>query len=161
MRTLIVYASKSGYAKECAQRIAQGLEGDVEIADIKKDAARKNLADYGMILAGGSVRAGHVSGSLRKFLEANKEVLLQKRLELFLCGTDPDNLETQFETHYPKELLDSAIAKEWFGGKIVFAEQNAIMRFMLKRILKGEQDVHVEKPEAVQAFITACSTASE
>jgi hypothetical protein len=34
------------------------------------------------------------------------------------------------------------MAKRWFGGRIVFAEQNLVLRFMLKKILKGGEDVH-------------------
>lgn len=153
MRTLILYASKNGYARECAQQIAQSIAGDVELLDIKNRRKIGDLGSFDQVVAGGSVRAGHVSSPLRAFLRERSSVLLEKRLGLFLCGTDPDNIDLQFATHYPKELVEHALAKRWFGGRIVFAEQNAIMRFMLKRILKGEEDVHKEQPEAIKAFI--------
>lgn len=158
MHTLVVYGSKNGYARECAQKVAQSLTGETELVDIRNRSKLRDLSRFDQVLAGGSVRAGRLNGSLRKFLESHREELMQKRLGLFLCSTTADNIETQFETYFPNELLHSAIAKSWFGGRIVFAQQNPIMRMMLKKILKGESDVHLEQPEAITAFVTACSS---
>jgi menaquinone-dependent protoporphyrinogen oxidase len=159
MRSLLLYASKKGYARECAQRIARGLAGDVETFAIKDRRKIGDLGRFDQVIAGGSIRAGHISGALRTFLADHESLLLEKRLGLFLCGTDPDNIEQQFATHYPKELIAHAMAKRWFGGRIVFAEQNLVLRFMLKKILKGGEDVHKEQPEAVEAFIADLASA--
>jgi hypothetical protein len=64
-----------------------------------------------------------------------------------------EHQEKQFSDNYPQSLLDVAVAKGWFGGRIVFAEQSAPMRFMLKKILKGAEDVHEERIEAVGDFL--------
>jgi menaquinone-dependent protoporphyrinogen oxidase len=129
------------------------LAGDVETFAIEERHKIGDLGRFDQVIAGGSIRAGRLSGALRKFLGTHGKELLGKRLGLFLCGTDPDNIDQQFATHYPKELIEHAIAKRWFGGRIVFAEQNLVFRFMLKKILKGEEDVHKEQPEAVKAFV--------
>ena len=155
MKTLIVYASKSGYSRECALRIASGLAEGADVADVKIDAFRKDLSLYDTVILGGGIRAGRISGNLRRYCTKNKTRLANKRIGLFLCGTDPDNRGKVFDANFPTELLDKATEKGWFGGRIVFSEQKGIMRFILKKIVKGEHDVHAEQPKAVEDFIAA------
>jgi menaquinone-dependent protoporphyrinogen oxidase len=81
--------------------------------------------------------------------------LEQKRVGLFICGTDPENHEKAFTMNYPAELLDCAVVKTWLGGRILFADQKGITRFVLKKMLKGDTDVHAEQPEALKAFVTS------
>ncbi len=158
MKTAIIYSSHQGYAHACAQEIAEGLatEGNrTELVDVKKGAERLPIDAYDTIILGGGIHAGRLSGALRKFCVKHEGQLSTKRLGLFICSTDKDNHEKQFVDNFPQSLLDAAVAKGWFGGRIVFAEQKGIMRIILKKILKGEHDVFEEHPEAVKAFITA------
>lgn len=156
MKAVILYSSHQGYALECAKQIAVGLEADgneTRTVEIKREAKGLELADYDTVIVGGGIHAGHLSGALRKFCSQNEALLRTKRLGLFICGTDKDNQEKQFVDNFPQSLLDVAVAKGWFGGKIIFAEQKGIMRFVLKKMLKGENDVHEERPEAVKTFL--------
>lgn len=156
MKIAIIYSSHQGYALECARQLAEGFgaEGNQpELAEVKREAKRLDMADYDTIVIGGGIHAGHLSGALRRFCSKHEAVLRTKRLGLFVCGTDKDNQEKQFSDNFPQSLLDVAVAKGWFGGRIVFAEQKGVMRFILKKILKGERDVYEERPEAVKSFM--------
>jgi menaquinone-dependent protoporphyrinogen oxidase len=156
MKIAIIYSSHQGYALECARQISEGLSVDgnqADLIEVKKEAKKLDLANYDTVVIGGGIHAGHLSGALRRFCSKYEALLRTKRLGLFVCGTDKDNQEKQFVDNFPQSLLDVAVTKGWFGGRIVFAEQKGIMRFMLKKILKGERDVHEEKPEAVKTFM--------
>jgi len=157
MKIAIIYSSHQGYALECAKKIADGLGSDgkqAELADVRREAKKLKLDDFDTIIIGGGIHAGHLSSALRKFCSKHEALLSTKRLGLFICSTDKDNYEKQFTDNFPRSLLEAAIAKGWFGGRIVFAEQKGLMRIILKKILKGEHDVYEERPEAVKAFMT-------
>ncbi len=156
MKVAIIYSSHQGYARVCAEEIAGGLatEGNqTELVDLRKGTKKLSIDAYDTIIIGGGIHAGHLSGALRKFCSRHEAQLRTKRLGLFICSTDKDNYEKQFVDNFPQSLLDAAVAKGWFGGRIVFAEQKGIMRLILKKILKGEHDVFEEHPEAVKAFM--------
>ena len=155
MKTLVVYASKGGYSRECAQKIAAGLTDGADVVDAKKDAFKTDIASYDTVILGGGILAGRLPGALRRYCLKNASALEQKRVGLFICGTDPENHEKVFAANYPGGLLDCAVVKTWLGGRILFADQKGIMRFVLKKMLKGENDVHMEQPEALKAFVTA------
>lgn len=162
MKTVVIFASKNGYTRECAQQVARGLGSkghEVQIADIRKDAKSIDLDSFGTVVIGGGVHAGSISGALRRYCAKHEAQLKTKRLGLFVCGTDVEHQEKQISDSFPQSLFDVAVAKGWFGGRIIFEEQKGIMRFMLKKILKGEKDVHEERPEAVETFISALSQA--
>ena len=157
MKSIVMYSSKNGYALECAQQIVEGIrkEGDeAELAEIGKETKKINLADYETVIIGGGIHAGHLSGSLRRYCMKHEGELRSKRLGLFVCGTDKEHQEKQFTDNFPQSLLDVAVTKGWFGGRIIFAQQKGVMRFVLKKLLKGEHDVHDERPEAVTSFVS-------
>jgi len=155
MKTLVVYASKGGYSRECAQKIAAGLVDGADVVDVKKKAGKTDIAPYDTVILGGGILAGRLPGALRRFCMKNVSALEQKRVGLFICGTDPENHEKVFAANYPAGLMDCAVVKTWLGGRILFADQKGIMRFVLKKMLKGENDVHAEQPEALKAFVTS------
>jgi len=157
MKIAIIYSSHQGYARECAKKIADDLDMEgkqAEVVDVRREAKKLRLDEYDTIIIGGGIHIGHLSSALRKYCSKHEELLCTKRLGLFICSTDKDNYEKQFTDNFPQPLLDAAIAKGWFGGRIVFAKQKGLMRIILKKILKGDDDVYEERPEAVKAFMT-------
>lgn len=114
MKTLIVYTSTYGYAEECARSLAAKLSGQVEISDAEKSAPPPEA--YNAVILGGSVYMGRIQKKLREYMDANLPALKQKKIGLFLCCGLPENLEQSFSLNFPKELLDTAVARECFGG---------------------------------------------
>lgn len=114
MKTLILYGSTYGYAAQCAGELAAKM-GGAEAMDIGKGAPA-SLDEYDAVILGGSIYMGQVQKKLKEYLEANKSQLIAKKLGLFLCCGLPENLEQNFAANFPKELLDAAVAREYFGG---------------------------------------------
>lgn len=155
MKTLVVYASKNGYSRECAQQIANNL-GDGSIAvDCKKEVKKIGLADYEAVILGGGIQVGKTPGYLRRFGEKNTSALMGKKIGLFLCctETDPAGHQKYFENNFPVELVKQAQVKGWFGGRIIFTEHNVVTRAILKKILGNGDDFRGERPQSVLAFI--------
>jgi menaquinone-dependent protoporphyrinogen oxidase len=155
MKTLVMYASKNGYSRECAQQIASNL-GDGSVAvDCKKEAKKTNLADFGAVVLGGGIHVGKLPGYLSRYCAKNTTDLMGKKIGLFLCctETDPAGHQKYFDSNFPAELVKQAQLKGWFGGRIIFAEHNVVTRAILKKIQGTGDDFRGERPESVRAFI--------
>jgi menaquinone-dependent protoporphyrinogen oxidase len=60
---------------------------------------------------------------------------------LFICGTsEGDTAKQQVESSFPQGLLNAALAKESFGGKIQFSKMNFMEKKIIKVVAKVESD---------------------
>lgn len=155
MKTLVVYASKNGYSRECANQIANSLgDGSISV-DCKKEVKKVDLGDFKAVVLGGGIQMGKTPGYLRRYATKNAATLQGKKIGLFLCctETDPVGHQKYFENNFPAELVKQAQVKGWFGGRIIFAEHNVVTRAILKKILGNGNDFKGERPQSVLAFI--------
>jgi flavodoxin len=88
-KCVVVYESKYGTTKKYAEWIAEDLGADIFP---RKDASADDLAGYDVIIYGGGLYAGGVSGL--PFITKNYEKIKDKRILLFTCGLgDPTVFE--------------------------------------------------------------------
>ena len=115
MKTLILYASTDGYAENCAKSLATELGGQTDIVNIGK-AEPSSLAGHDAVILGSSIYMGQINKKLKEYMDSHIAELRAKRLGLFLCSGLPENLEQNYSQNFPQELLDAAIARQYFGG---------------------------------------------
>src|SRR5665648_937266 len=84
MKTLIIYASTYGYTKECVEKLKELIDGEVIITDIKKDDVPSS-DEFDNIIIGGSIYMGQIHKKLKEYCTANLNLLLNKKIALFLC----------------------------------------------------------------------------
>lgn len=85
-RTVVVYRSKTGFAKKYAEWLAEDLSADLfEVSRVNAAALR----DYDTIIYGGSLYATGIIGV--DFLKKNFAQLTGKKLVVFACGASPAN----------------------------------------------------------------------
>ena len=154
MSILIIYESKGGYTRECALSLEKYLAGTGRAVEVKA-AGKENLAGYDRIVIGSAVYAGRTPGAIRRFVKRNRGDLLQRPLSLFICGTAEEYKDTYYEKNYPEELLSHADHRGWFGGHIMLEEHRGIKKMILSSILKGEKELHRERPDAIEPFARA------
>lgn len=85
MKTVVIYKSISGFTKKYAQLIADEIKADLfSISDFDF----KRLADYDLIIYGGSLQAVGIIGlkTLKKHLSQNAN----KHIIVFAVGASPD-----------------------------------------------------------------------
>lgn len=120
MKTIVVYQSSTGFTKKYAQWISEELSCD--LADYE-DASKK-IGDYDVIIYGGGIMAGKVSG----FGKLKKNPLLSgKKLVLFATGATNrnaseiinnirnNNLSPQEQESIPFYFFESGINYETMG----------------------------------------------
>lgn len=145
MSTCIVYATKYGFTKTCAEILAKKLDGETDIYDLSNH--QPDLSKYDKVIIGGSIYAGKIRKPAMKFCTDHMDTLKDKKLGLFICGmSDGEDAQKQLESSFPKELLSVAIAKESFGGDCNFDKMNFIERFIMKKITgSGQNQVRISE----------------
>jgi menaquinone-dependent protoporphyrinogen oxidase len=156
MKTLILYATKHGAAREIAQRIAKNLEGAV-IHDLKQGGVPA-ISQFDCVIIGSSVYAGSIHKEAKTFLSQNADGLLGKRLGLFLCGMDESSETSVFEKNFLPAILQAAKAAHFLGG--VFDPQKAgvMGRLIMKAVTKQTAYLNTISDEKIKQFMEAMKT---
>ncbi len=147
MKTLIVYGTTYGYAKECAVRLKALLPGDVEVADAV-GAAKLSIPAYDQVIIGGSVYMGKVQKPVRNFCIQHEAVLAEKKLGLFLCCGLPEDFDRNLSAAFPEVLVKNAVSTECFGGRMAPSQMSFIHRTVVQLMAKNQKG----NTAAVQEF---------
>lgn len=119
MRTMILYATKSGAARRCAELVAQELP-DSSLHDLADGEPDIDQADT--VIIGSGIRMRHLHPSARRFLAAHLEALLQKNIAIYLCGHYPDTHRRVIAKDLPAPLAQHALCIASLGGTPPFEE---------------------------------------
>lgn len=136
MRTLIIYGSNHGCAKKCAELLEGKLKGEVDIVDIRKDVTL-DLNIYDKIIIGGSIYMGKIQKEITEVCENYYGNLKDKKVGLYVCCMNEENIEAQIKDNFPEELLLGAVTQGYFGGAFNFKDMNFIERFIIRKVAKS------------------------
>ena len=158
MKTLIVYGSTYGFAKECARKLAKKLEGEVVAVNAVVEEI-PSIKDFDNVIIGGSIYMGQIQKPVKEFCTANTAELSDKRLGLFLCCGLPENLEQAFKNSFPEKLLEKAVARECFGGELRVEKMKFIHKVMTNMLLKTAAKEGKEPPKPAPESISRLALA--
>lgn len=140
-KVLIAYATKHGCTEECARILSGKMNADTDLLNLKENK-NIDIRAYDKIIIGGSIYAGRIMKEVKDFCVKNESELKNKKLGLFICGmSEGDTAKQQVEASFPQELVNAALAKESFGGKIIFGKMNFIEKKIIKAVAKVEADM--------------------
>ena len=153
MKTLILYATKHGAARQIAQRIADMMQ-NAEICDLKQDVI-PSLEPYDCVIIGSSIYAGMIRKEAKAFLSLNADKLLGKRLGLFVSGMDGSGEKQYFETNFPQEILQAATAKGFLGGVFDPKKAGVMGRLVMRVVAKQAVYTDAVSEDAIKGFVEA------
>lgn len=148
-KILIVYASKYGSTEKCAYKLANILKL-VEVVNLNS-AYNIDLDDYDTIIIGGNIKMGILSKKVKKFIKENKEKLLTKNTAYFMCCGFRENKGQYFQANIPKDLLESAITYDVFGGELNINKCNSIDKMIIKGIKADTNNIKLDQ-NAIKSF---------
>ncbi|MDL2253043.1 hypothetical protein LJC49_03110 [Ruminococcaceae bacterium OttesenSCG-928-I18] len=119
MSTLIVYASKSGTAKECADILAQKLDHSQAYGAANAPAPD----EWDTVVLGSGVRMEKAYKPLLKYMTKHAETLKTKRVAIYLCNGDLDSFVPSLEKSIPASLREHALATVCLGGRPPFSKK--------------------------------------
>jgi len=155
MKTAVIYASTHGTTEKVATMIREQLgTATTDLFDLKnKPDIDLNL--YDTIVIGGSVHAGNIQAKVKKFCNNNANVLLTKRLGLFLCGMNVPEYQKQFEKVFDSALREHASASCVAGGEFLFEKMNFFQKAIITKISGVKSSVYQVNEKKVRAFAEA------
>lgn len=152
MKTLIAYASKHGCTERCARILAEKLQGEVELHNLK-ESRDIELGKYDKIVIGGSIYIGKIQKEVTNFCSNRLGQLKEKKVGLFICGMQEEGvIEKELQDSFPGELYSSAVVKDFFGGEFIFKKLNFFECLIVKKVSKIEEDVSTVSEEKIARF---------
>lgn len=152
MKTLIIYASKTGTTEKCAKNISTQLK-DATAVNIYTQ--NEDINRYDLIVIGSPIRMGMIDKKIKNFLLKNIECLKFKKTAYFICCGFNENWKKYYEQNIPKDLLDSAITYDTFGGEMDIENQKGLDKFIAKMVSKtvdGNKEIKILN-ENIDRFI--------
>ena len=143
MKTLIIYASKTGTTESCAKKLALQLR-NAELFDLQ--SGDPDISEYDIIVIGGSIRAGMLHKAAKKYIKKNLELLKSKKLAFYVCSADTERSGEYFKANIPAELLTKAICSDSFGGEMDISKQKGLSKLIVKKALEESLKKGVQPP---------------
>ncbi len=153
MKTLIAYGTTYGCTETCAQKLKEYLGEGVTLLRLGKQTV--DIADYDQVILGGSIIGGKVQSSVTAFCAKNKEELKKMRLALFLCSGEEKNVGSYMESAFGFDLLQHAIAKEYFGYAYSLETMGFFPRLILRLVAKVKKSEVKIKEENIRSLAKA------
>jgi menaquinone-dependent protoporphyrinogen IX oxidase len=143
MRLLIAYASKSGCAAQMSALLASNLQNHtVTLCDLSQQTP--DPAEFDYVVLGGSIRFNRAHKALRAYLAKYADAITAKPHTVFLCCAFGDQVEHYYRVAFPREVLESAEQRVYFGGDLSLSRQRGfdklVTRLLRNSIRDGEED---------------------
>ena len=151
MKTLILFATKHGAAREIAERISSSMDGAI-IHDLKQSGIPP-LSQFDCVIIGSSLYAGSIREEAKAFMSKNADSLRAKKLGLFLSGLDADREKTYFASNFPLDILQAAKAAGFLGGIFDPKKAGIIERSIMKIAVKQSEYTNTINDQKIEQFI--------
>jgi len=153
MKILIAFSTKYGTTQKCAEMLGSLLkekQHEVDLINLKLTKSI-SLDSYDAVAVGGSFMMFRMNSYVRKFVQKNLDKLLQMKTGLFMCGAD-DKWEEEIKKGFPKQLLDSAAAKGYFGFEMLWDKMGPFFRGTMQKAFKTTENVLKINEENIRIF---------
>ncbi len=132
MKIAIIYTTKGGTTRECAQLLVRELGGqDVAVFDM--DEAPK-ISEYDIVVLGFPIRMAKPSKRARKYIKEHKDELLRAKAAYYMCCGFIDCAEEYAEKILPRELKESALDVTCLGGSLDPTRFKGIDKMIVKAV---------------------------
>ncbi len=146
MKVLIIYSTKGGVSKKCAEMLAEQLSGSmqVDIRDIKNGAPSPNTYDVAVI--GGSIRMARLHKGLRSYLKAHAEALNKIHTALFLCCGITEDFDDYVKMNFPKSVIPK-LGIHFFGGELKPEKLKGMDKLIVRQMRSAIKYEDFEAPD--------------
>lgn len=112
-----------------------------------------DLDEFDTVILGSAIYATKPMRSMMDFCQCNEELLLEKKLGLFICAlADGSLVEKELQNAFSPSLINHASAVAWLGGKITLGKCSAKEKTILKLMGKAK-DIDALDQVAIKDFV--------
>lgn len=153
MKTAIIFDSRHGTTTKVAGMISERFPNqNVQQFQLNKNQSIE-LSEFDTIVIGGSIHAGGLNQQVKTFMKTHTVTLLQKRLALFMCGTNEKELDVEFEKEFPAILRSHSISNQVVGGELLYEKMNFLEAWMVKKITGIKTSTSTIRKEAIEQLV--------
>lgn len=153
MNTIIIYSSKYGCTKDCANILKNKLSDSVTIVDINDNNTKIELSKFDTIIIGSSIYVGSISKKIRVLCNDNIELLNKKRIGIFLCCGFSEQADKYLKSNFPSSLLENANATGIFGSEARLEKMKFLDKLIMKSVAKGNYDNFKISQDSIDNFL--------
>ena len=150
MKTLILYSTKHGAAREIARRIADRIDGAV-VYDLKQGGI-PSITEFDCVIIGSSLYAGMIRKEAKAFMLQNADILRGTKLGLFLSGIEASQEKEYFKSNFLPDILKEAKAASFLGGIYDPIKAGMIERLIMKAAAKRSEYLNYIDDEKIERF---------
>ena len=133
MKIAIVYSTKGGTTRECAELLAKELKNsETELFDMS--VREPKLSDYDACVVGFHIRMGKADKRARAYVKAHAAELEKMNAAYFICCGFVDCFEEYAEKSIPRALREKAVALSCLGGSLDPERFKGFDRFIVKAV---------------------------
>ncbi len=134
MLTAVIYTTTHGTTAKVANIIRKRIGPEKTVLIDLRECPDPDITEISRIIIGGSIHAGAIQPSVKKFCSRHLNELLKKEVGLFMCGMNRPNYAEQFENAFPSGLRSHAKSICYAGGEFLFEKMNLLQRMIVKKI---------------------------
>lgn len=135
MKTVIVYDTKKGCTKKCAEFLHEKLPSS-ELFNVQ--TFDRSFETYDSVILLSPIYIGQVRKGIKKLIEAHHSALLQRPLSIALCGMNKDGLDETIQLSFDEKIREHA-SIHLVGGAYYFDKLNFLEKMVVKKIAKVSQ----------------------
>ena len=150
MRTLILYATKHGAARDIAQRLAKRMNG-ATVIDLGTGSA-PSPNGYDRVIIGSSVYVGQLRKEAKAYAAQHADALKAVTLGLFVSGLSPEDVQAVLDANYPKDVATHAKAAMTLGGAFQPDKAGFFERLAMRVITKTAEATSTISDEKIDRF---------
>ena len=154
MKTAIIYMSKHGTTEKVVTIISDHLKlQNTDVFNLRNDKI-PDISSYDFIIIGGSIHAGMIQKRIKQFCIINKELLLNKKIGLFLCCMEVgEKALIQFDNAFPAELRQHAFYTGLMGGECLTDKMNFFEKSLVKMVVGGPEKYPALNDNAINTLL--------
>lgn len=146
MKVLIVYATRHGVSRACAEMLRDKLVSKMEVCLYDVNDAPPSPEGFDVAVVGGSVRMMRVSKKLKAYLKQYASELSSVNTALFLCCGFPENFDDYVSLIFPKNV-NAELGAHCFGGELKPDKLRGLDKFIVKRVRSSMQYRDFDDPD--------------
>ena len=134
MKVLIIYATRGGLSRRCAELLRDSLPKVIELSlfDARHDTL-PSPEGYDVAVVGGSIRMGKLDKKLKKYIKKYTAELSAIHTAAFICCGHTDLFDEYRDIEYPKALKCS-LGIHCFGGELKPEKLKGLDKLIMKMI---------------------------
>lgn len=149
MNSIILYESKKGCTKKCADYVKKEHQVDEMY---RLNDFNGNIEDYDHIILMTPTYIGQINKKMKEFLSKYQKALLEKKLTIVIIGMNVKEYDKMLELNLSKDILDHAEVV-YGGGAYYFEKLNFFQKAIIKKVAgvsKSLEDIKYDKLQKIK-----------